>query len=177
MRAWVRIADWQVLDYDEVMRELDATIDRARQFGRRGAQILVEGLTARAALRQFRQGLFDEGRADIREAHEVAVRYFGPGDPIALGAALEMTEKGFSPSESLPVIETSYRSANANPDLDPAHPKRIQIQSHYGILLCVTGRGREGLELLRASELTARKHHGSSLPTEYALAALRGGLP
>ena len=123
MRAWVRIADWQVIDHEEVMRELDATIDRARPLGRRGAQILVEGLTARAALRQQRKGLFDEGRADIREAHEVAVRFFGPGDPIALDAALQMTERGFSPSESLPVIEASYQSANANPDLDPAHPK------------------------------------------------------
>jgi tetratricopeptide (TPR) repeat protein len=176
MRAWVRMADWQVIDDDEVMRELDATIDRARKLGRRGAQILVEGLTARAGLRQQRQALFDQGRADFREAHEVAVRYFGPGDPIALGVAIEMRERGFSVSESLPVIEAAYRSANATPDLDPAHPKRIHVQSIYGTLLCLTGRGREGLELLRASVLTARKHHGTSLPTEYALTTLRVGL-
>jgi serine/threonine-protein kinase len=177
MRAWVRIADWQFLGRDEVTRELDATIDRARLLGRRGAQILIEGLTARAALRQWWLNRPDEAWADdVREAYEIAVRHFGAGDPLALGAAIEMVERGVGISESLPVIESSYRAAMANPDLGLAHPKRIQIQSTYGALLCFGGRGREGLELLRASEAIARKHHGGSLPTEYALAALRVGL-
>jgi serine/threonine-protein kinase len=175
MRAWVRSADWQLNPEDEVTRELDATIDRARTLDRRGAQILVEGLTARAALRQYRLSRLEEAQADVREAHEVAVRHFGPGDPIALGAAMERVERRFRVSEALPVIESSYRAAIANPDLGLAHPKRIQIQSAYGMLLCISGRGREGLELLRASESIARKHHGGSLPTEYALAALRVG--
>jgi tetratricopeptide (TPR) repeat protein len=177
MRAVVRIADWQLpqqIDDDQVMRELDATIDRARLLGRRGAQILVEGLALRAGLRQMTH--LEEGQADTREAYEVAVRHFGPGDPIALDAAIQLFHRQSRVSESLPLIESSYRAANANPDLGLAHPKRLQLQSEYGILLCVSGRGREGLELLRASESIARRHHGSSLPTEYALAALRVGL-
>jgi serine/threonine-protein kinase len=175
MRAWVRSADWQLNPDDQVMRHLDATIDQARPIGRRGAQILVDGLTARAGLRQYRQNRLDDAQADVREAYEVAVRHFGPGDPIALGAAMEMVERRFRVGESLPVIESSYRAATANPNLGLAHPKRIQIQSAYGMLLCISGRGREGLELLRASESIARKHHGGGLPTEYALAALRVG--
>jgi serine/threonine-protein kinase len=176
MRVWVRLADWQLIDDNQVMRELDATIDRTRLLGRRGAQILVEGLTARAALRQYRLSRLEEGQADVRAAYEVAVRHFGPGDPIALRVALEMSERRFRVSESLPVIESSYRAANANPGLGLAHPDRLRIQSVYGMLLCVSGRGREGLELLRASASIARKHHGGSLPTEYTLAALRVGL-
>ena len=176
MRAWVRSADWQLNPDDEVMRELDATIDRARQIDRRGAQILVEGLTARAALRHYKLSRLDDAQADVRQAYEVAVRHFGPGDPIALGVAMEMVERRFRVSEALPLIESSYRAAIANPHLGLAHPKRLHIQSAYGMLLSLIGRGREGLELLRASEEIARRHHGGSLPTELALSALRVGL-
>jgi len=75
----------------------------------------------------------------------------------------------------LPLIESAYKAALDNPDLSPAHPSRTLIQSAYGILLCVAGRGREGLELLHASERIAREHHGGSLPTERALNAMRVG--
>jgi serine/threonine-protein kinase len=176
MRAVVRSADWQLNFDTSVMRELDATIERSRLLGRRGAQVLVEGLTARAALRHYMLNRMEDAQADVRAAYEIAVRHFGPGDPIVLAAAIDMINSQFRVGESLPVIEASYRAAMANPGLAPAHPKRIQIQSVYGMLLCISGRGREGLELLRAAESTARKHHGGSLPTEHALAALRVGL-
>jgi len=174
MRAWVRIADSQLSNDEEVKRELDATIDRARLLGRGGARLLVEGLSARAQLRK-REGVREEGLADVREAHAVAVRHFGPGSPLALDAAATSGELGFYGDELLPLIASAYKAALDNPDLSSAHPSRIWIQSIYGNLLCVTGRGREGLELLHASERIAREHHGGSLPTEHALAHMRVG--
>jgi hypothetical protein len=165
MRALVGIADWQLFAGHQVMRELDATIDRARLLGRRGAQILVEGLTARAGLRHRAAGGRAGGRARSIRGRRPPLRPRRPdrawrGDPHVRGNSGSVSR--------CPVLEVVYRAAIANPDLDLAHPKRLELQSLYGILLCIDGRGREGLELLRASESIARKHHGGSLPTEYA---------
>ena len=180
MRAWVRIADWQIMDDDEVVRELDSTIEAARQLGRRGAEVLVDGLTARARVRHLWQGRHEAAVADAREAHAIALLHFGSGHVVRLGAALTLAVylEGFGAAlaeEIIPLAESAYAAALANADLGVAHPKRIEIQSWYGAVLCVAGRGHEGLDLLRNAVKVAREHHGDGLPTENALVDLFNG--
>ena len=182
MRAWVRIADWQIIYMvdEELISELDGTIDAARQLGRRGVEVVVDGLTSRARVRQYVQDRPQEALVDAREAHAIALQHFGPGHAISLDAAQKlagyMENAGASNEEQVHLAESAYAAALANPDLGVAHPTRIAIQSWYGNTLCLAGRGREGLDLLRDAVKVAREHHGDGLPTEYALGRLSNGL-
>jgi tetratricopeptide (TPR) repeat protein len=178
-RAWIEIADWQLLGDKDVGPALDRAIATARQMGERGAELLVDGLHKRAQRRLIWEGRLGDSLTDVREAHSIAVKHLGPGHPTTLTATARLSDwlaEDDAMAERLALTEQAYAAALANAELGASDPRLLEIQGAHAINLVNSGRGREGLDLLRAAAKTARQYHGGGLPAEIALTNLFEGL-
>jgi predicted GNAT superfamily acetyltransferase len=172
-RAWVELADWQLSGGDQdVGQALDRAIVAARQRGKGGVELLVDGLHKRAQ-RQLRfGGAYGAVLADLREAHAIAVRHLGTGHPVSLGATAHLSdllsEKDAPMAERLALTEQAYAAALASAALSASDPRVLEIQGAHAQNLLEAGRGREAMALLRAAAETARQYHRGGLPDEVA---------
>ena len=173
--AWIQASQWQVFADEEIDAEVDRAIETMRQRGKEGADLAIEGLQQRARSRGNR-GRPAEAVADVREAHGLAVKYFGESDRRTLQATVRL--QGFLEdvpiAQRLEVTGNAYRAALTN--TDRTDPIFLEVQAAHGMNLCLAGQGREGLELLRSAVDTARQRHGGGIITERVLGALRSGL-
>ena len=146
-----------------------------RQRGKGGADLAIEGLQQRAWRRGIK-GRQAEAVADLREAHGLAVKYFGESDRRTLQATvrLQVWLDDAPIAQRLELTGNAYRAALTS--TDRTDPIFIEVQAYHGKNLCRAGQGREGIELLRSAVGTARQKHGGGVITERALKALHEGL-
>ena len=173
--AWIQASQWQVFPDEEIDAEVDRAIETMRQRGKGGADLAIEGLQQRAWRRGIK-GRQAEAVADLREAHALAVKYFGESDRRTLQATvrLQMWLEDAPIAQRLELTGNAYRAALAN--TDRTDPIFLEVQAAHGKNLCRAGQGREGLELLRSAVDTARQRHGGGIITERVLGALHMGL-
>jgi serine/threonine-protein kinase len=174
-RAWIEATEWRLAwrPEDHVDPEIDRAIEAMRQLGREGAESAIEGLR----LRSWRQGVRGDLQAmiaDLREAHALAVKYFGEGDLRSLRTAVGLQAVLFDEpvAKRLEVTDRAYRAALVKVGLPHSDPVFLDVQRRHGENLCEAGRGREGLELAHSAVDTARKQHGGGIVTERALESL-----
>ena len=146
-----------------------------RQLGKEGADLAIEGLQKRAGRRGLK-GRQAEAVADVREAHGLAVKYFGESDRRTLQATVRLQAflEDAPIAQRLELTGNAYRAALTN--TDRTDPIFLEIQAYHGRNLCWAGQGREGLELLRSAVDTARQRHGGGIITERVLRRCKWGL-
>ena len=174
--AWIQASEWQIFPDEEIDAEVDRAIETMRQLGKEGADLAIEGLQQRARRRGIRQGRQAEAVVDLREAHDLAVKYFGESDRRTLQATvrLQMWLEDAPIAQRLELTGNAYRAALTN--TDRTDPIFLEVQAAHGMNLCRAGQGREGVELLRSAVDTARQRHGGGIITERVLQALQWGL-
>ena len=166
--AWIQASEWQIFPDEEVGAEVDRAIETMRQRGKGGADLAIEGLQQRAWRRGIK-GRQAEAVADLREAHGLAVKYFGESDRRTLQATvrLQVWLEDAPIAQRLELTGNAYRAALTNNDR--TDPIFIEVQAYHGKNLCRAGQGREGIELLRSAVDTARQKHGGGIITERVL--------
>ena len=128
-RAWIEIADWQLLGEKDVGPALDRAIATARQMGERGAELLVDGLHKRAQRRVIWEGRVGDSLTDVREAHRIAVKHLGPGHPTTLTATARLSDSSGKTMRRCrtPCIDRASVCA-ALSNAEWAHPIRASLE-------------------------------------------------
>jgi tetratricopeptide (TPR) repeat protein len=86
--------------------------------------------------------------------------------------AIWLEDAEVSQAERLAMTDRAYKAALSNPGLPHDDPIFLELQFTHGLVLCVAGHGREGLELLDVALRTTRAKHRSGLFTEVVLEKL-----
>ena len=137
--AWIQASEWQIFLDEEIDAEVDRAIETMRQRGKEGADLAIEGLQQRARRRGIK-GRQAEAVADLREAHALAVKYFGESDRRTLQATvrLQVWLEDAPIAQRLELTGNAYRAALTN--TDRTDPIFIEVQAYHGKNLC----GRAG---------------------------------
>ncbi|MGE5714375.1 MAG: protein kinase domain-containing protein [Betaproteobacteria bacterium] len=173
LKARVAGANVQVGD-DEAVQSIDPAIEMLRQAGPAGIEPLIDALLARvqaARLIGRRPGMtWDSLYAESREAHDLAVRHFGPGSARHLSAAQNLHvnligDPGARRAqedrvrEAFEVLEAALAAARVNPAIQKGNPDLLEAQAGYGLLVCSFRSYADGLRMLRDTVALAREHH------------------
>lgn len=170
--ARIKMAQNFVYESDAaLLKDLDHAIEVARSLGPRGYRLLVEGLLNRSHLHTTWAASFGNAEDDLLEAHELARKAFGAGNPLTLQVATSLAWPGTAGRSKLPVIEEAYRAGRADPKVGESQPAVLRAQVLYAYYLTQAGRTDEALALVQSAIEIARKHHGEGRPTEDVLAA------
>jgi tetratricopeptide (TPR) repeat protein len=169
LTARVRLAEWPIVDGAKALEELDAVVAASRRLGKPAVPLLIEALLARKSLKAALEfGYVDndpaaESLAEAREIVALAEGTYPAGHPKAVEAMISLANSLASAGkrkEALDLLEPTWLAARESPQLGPGHPTMLRVHASYGLLLCKTGRCKDGLKMLRDNVDLARTHHG-----------------